>query len=88
MALGSLDALEEKEKTDIQIVGIDGVEEVQKLVEEKKILGTVLCDTKLHAKALFEFIEAFAIDKTGEKGMDLKDERYYMIPLQIIKGQE
>lgn len=84
MAIGTWEALEEAERTDIQVVGIDGVDKVQKLVSEQKVLGTVLCDTRLHAKALFEFIEAFAIDKTGESGMSLTDERYYMIPLQII----
>ena len=84
MALGTWEALEETKQTDIQVVGIDGVEEVQKLVREKKILGTVLCDTKLHAKALLEFIEAFAIEETGEKGLSLQDERYYMIPLEKV----
>ncbi len=84
MALGTWEALEETKQTDIQVVGIEGVEEVQKLVREKKILGTVLCDTKLHAKALLEFIEAFAIEETGEKGLSLQDERYYMIPLEKV----
>lgn len=88
MALGAWDSLEEMGRTDIQVVGIDGVEEVQKLVKEKKILGTVLCDTRLHAKALLEFIEAFAIDKTGEEGIEFSDERYYMIPLRTIVEEE
>lgn len=88
MALGAWEALEEMECTDIQVVGIDGMEEVQKLVQENKILGTVLCDTRLHAKALLEFIEAFAIDGTEEKGIELEDERYYMIPLDIIADEE
>lgn len=66
-------------------MGIDGREEVQKLVREEKILGTVLCDTKLHAKALLSFIEAFAVDGTKEEGIELEDERYYRIPLSIIE---
>lgn len=85
MALGAWEALEEMQCTDIQVVGIDGMEEVQKLVREEKILGTVLCDTRLHAKALLSFIEAFAVDGTKEEGIDLEDERYYMIPLSIIE---
>lgn len=84
MALGAWEALEEMQCTDIQVVGIDGMEEVQKLVREEKILGTVLCDTQLHAKALLSFIEAFAVDGTKEEGIDLEDERYYMIPLKVI----
>ena len=84
MALGTWEALEEEERTDIQVVGIDGVKAVQELVREQKLLGTVLCDTKLHAKALLEFIEALAIEKTGESGLALTDGRYYMIPLQTI----
>lgn len=85
MALGAWEALEEMQCTDIQVVGIDGREEVQKLVREEKILGTVLCDTKLHAKALLSFIEAFAVDGTKEEGIELEDERYYRIPLSIIE---
>lgn len=84
MALGAWEALEEMQCTDIQVVGIDGREEVQKLVREEKILGTVLCDTKLHAKALLSFIEAFAVDGTKEEGIELEDERYYRIPLKVI----
>lgn len=84
MALGAWDALEEAGREDIQVVGIDGMEEIQALIREGKILGTVLCDTRLHAKALLEFIKAFTIDGTGEKGIELEDERYYMIPLDVV----
>ncbi len=84
MALGTWDALEQEGKMDIKVAGIDGVEEVQELIRKQKILGTVLCDTKLHAKALLEFIEAFAIEGTGEDGIKLTDGRYYMIPLRVI----
>ena len=84
MALGAVDALEEKQITDIQVVGIDGVADAQELVREGKLLGTVLCDTQLHAKALFDFIRAFAIDGTGADGLELVDERYYMIPLEAV----
>jgi len=84
MALGAWEALEEMQCTEIRVVGIDGVEQVQKLVKEGKILGTVLCDTQLHAKALLTFIEAFAIDGTKEEGIALENERYYRIPLRIV----
>lgn len=86
MALGAWEALEEMQHTDIQVVGIDGMEQVQKLVKEGEILGTVLCDTQLHAKALLSFIEAFAIDGTKEEGIGLEDERYYRIPLSVVTG--
>lgn len=84
MALGAWEALEEAQRGDIQVVGIDGMEKVRELVKEGKILGTVLCSTQLHAQALMEFIKAFAIDGTGEKGLELEDERYYMIPLDVV----
>lgn len=84
MAIGACEALEEKGNTDIKVVGIDGVEEVVQLIEEGKILGTVLCDTRLHAQALLEFIEALTIDPEAGKLLPLTDERYYMIPLSVI----
>ena len=49
--------------TEVQVVGIDGIEEVRELVDEDKILGSVLCDTKLHAKALMQFIDVLAFHK-------------------------
>lgn len=85
MALGAAEALDEKGCTNIQVVGIDGVEEVVELVEQKKILGTVLCDTKLHAKALLEFIEALAIKREGAVNLELQNERYYLIPLSVVE---
>ena len=63
------------------------LEEAQNLVKEGKLLGTVLCDTQLHAKALLEFIEAFGINQTGAEGLKLEDERYYMIPLDTIERE-
>ncbi len=84
MAIGASKALQNARVTDIQVVGIDGVHEAEELVEEGRMLGTVLCDTRLHAKALVDFIEALAVNETGCKEMNLKDERYYMIPLRKI----
>lgn len=85
MAIGASEALTEKGCTEIQVMGIDGMEEVRKLVEEKKVLGTVLCDTRLHAKALLQFIDALAVKEEGVKALNLEDERYYMIPLSKIE---
>lgn len=85
MALGAWEALEDRGRTDIKVVGIDGVEEVRELVEEEKILGTVLCDTKLHAKALMQFIDALALQREDVSDLGLEDERYYMIPLTKVE---
>ncbi len=84
MVLGAVEALKAENCGNIQVVGIDGVDEVRRLVEEGSVLGTVLCDTQLHAKALLDFIEALTIvpEKWGE--LPLEDERYYMIPLSTI----
>lgn len=87
MALGAVEALKEKNCQSIQVVGIDGVDEVRKMVEEGSILGTVLCDTQLHAKALLEFIEALAIDPEKWEELPLEEGRYYMIPLSTITKQ-
>lgn len=85
MAIGASEALDEKANTNIQIVGIDGVEEVRRLVEEKKVLGTVLCDTQLHARALLEFIDCLAANDGNVEELQLEDERYYMIPLSTVE---
>lgn len=85
MALGAWEALEDRGRTDIKVVGIDGVEEARELVEEEKILGTVLCDTKLHAKALMQFIDALALQREDVSDLGLEDERYYMIPLTKVE---
>ena len=85
MAIGASEALTEKGSNEIQIVGIDGVDEVRRLVEEKKVLGTVLCDTQLHAEALLQFIDYLAVNEKQAGEMELEDERYYMIPLSKIE---
>lgn len=84
MVLGAVEALKEKECDTVQVVGIDGVEEVRQLVEEGSVLGTVLCDTELHAEALLSFIEALTIDPAKWEELPLEEGRYYMIPLSKI----
>lgn len=85
MALGAWEALEEKGCTEVQVVGIDGIEEVRELVDEDKILGSVLCDTKLHAKALMQFIDVLAFHNGSVEKLNLENERYYMIPLTKVE---
>ena len=75
MALGAWEALEEKGCTEVQVVGIDGIEEVRELVDEDKILGSVLCDTKLHAKALMQFIDVLAFHNGSVEKLNLENER-------------
>lgn len=84
MVLGAVEALKEKECDTVQVVGIDGMEEVRQLVEEGSVLGTVLCDTELHAEALLGFIEALTIDPAKWEELPLEEGRYYMIPLSKI----
>ena len=71
--------------TEVQVVGIDGIEEVRELVDEDKILGSVLCDTKLHAKALMQFIDVLAFHNGSVEKLNLENERYYMIPLTKVE---
>lgn len=84
MAIGASEALSEKEHERVRIVGIDGVEKVQQLVREGKVMGTVLCDTKLHARALLNFIEVLAVKNESADSLPLEDGHYYMIPLSVI----
>lgn len=88
MAIGAAEALEELHRDDIQVVGIDGVEEMVEMVQEGRVLGTVLCDTRLHAQALFQFIEAIAIDPGKKSELLLQNDRYYMIPLSKLTADE
>ena len=56
-----------------------------KKVDEDKILGSVLCDTKLHAKALMQFIDVLAFHNGSVEKLNLENERYYMIPLTKVE---
>lgn len=54
-------------------------------MDEDKILGSVLCDTKLHAKALMQFIDVLAFHNGSVEKLNLENERYYMIPLTKVE---
>lgn len=85
MALGAWEALEEKGCTEVQVVGIDGIEEVRELVDEDKILGCVLCDTKLHAKALMQFIDVLAFHNGSVEKLNIERKILYDSPYKSGK---
>lgn len=79
MALGVVDALERANYTFSNIVGIDGTPQGINAVKEGKILGTVMSDTTLHAKAIFDI--AYALSTSGDVSevVSLEDNKYVRI---------
>lgn len=64
MALGAIDAIEMLDMERIAIVGIDGIPQALTSLEEEKLLGTVVSDSKLHAQAIFDI--AYSLAKNQE----------------------
>ena len=55
------------------------------LNETGAFLWECLCDTKLHAKALMQFIDVLAFHNGSVEKLNLENERYYMIPLTKVE---
>ncbi|MCR4745884.1 MAG: galactose ABC transporter substrate-binding protein, partial [Lachnospiraceae bacterium] len=85
MALGAIDSLDAMGIDDIRVVGIDGISEALNNVERKKMLGTVLCDTSKHARALMELVDAVVMHKEKMEELNLDEGKYYRIPLEKIE---
>jgi methyl-galactoside transport system substrate-binding protein len=68
MALGAIDAIEMLNMEQIATVGIDGIPQALSSLEEEKLLGTVVSDSKLHAQAIFDLAYALA------KNLEVEDE--------------
>lgn len=75
MALGVVDALERADFNFNNIVGIDGTPQGINAVKEGKILGTVMSDTTLHAKAIFDI--AYVLTTGGDVSA--------VVPLEVNK---
>lgn len=69
MALGALEAMSEPEWSDIQIevIGMDGVEEAWEAVQAGQMIGTVLNDTKGQAEAIVELALKLGRGETPEE---------------------
>lgn len=85
MALGAADALERKNVLrPIRIVGIDGTPQGMEGLRSGKLFGTVQCDTREYASAIFEIAAAEALGQNAEEIVKLDQGKYYecsQIPL-------
>ncbi|MFV0341659.1 MAG: galactose ABC transporter substrate-binding protein [Anaerocolumna sp.] len=79
MALGVVDALERSQYTFKNIVGIDGTPQGRNAVKDEKILGTVMSDTTLHAKAIFDIAYALTTGGDVSKVVSLENNKYVRI---------
>lgn len=79
MALGVVDALERANYSFRNIVGIDGTPKGLGAVNEGKILGTVMSDTTLHAKAIFDIAYALTTGVDVSQAVSLEDNKYVRI---------
>lgn len=88
MALGVVDALERADFDFNNIVGIDGTPQGSNAVKEGKILGTVMSDTTLHAKAIFDI--AYALSTGGDVSavVPLEDNKYVRIEQKKLTLKE
>lgn len=79
MALGVVDALERANYSFHNIVGIDGTPQGLDAVKEGKILGTVMSDTTLHAKAIFDIAYALTVGDDVSQVVSLENNKYVRI---------
>jgi methyl-galactoside transport system substrate-binding protein len=79
MALGVVDALERANYSFNNIVGIDGTPQGLGAVKDRKILGTVMSDTTLHAKAIFDIAYALTTGGDVSKVVSLVNNKYVRI---------
>lgn len=64
MALGAIDAIKMLNMEQIATVGIDGIPQALASIEEEKLLGTVVSESKLHAQAIFDIAYSLAKEQS------------------------
>lgn len=88
MALGVVDALDRANYSFHNIVGIDGTPQGINAVKEGKILGTVMSDTTLHAKAIFDIAYALTTGGDVSEAVTLEDNKYVRIEQKKLTLKE
>ena len=85
MALGALDALEEKEyPLDPFVVGINGTEEALEAIRTMKLDGSVYNDAKGQAEMIMEMAYALGSDRPFPDFVELTFDKYVFRPYSII----
>lgn len=88
MALGVVDALDRANYSFHNIVGIDGTPQGINAVKDGKILGTVMSDTTLHAKAIFDIAYALTTGGDVSEVVTLEDNKYVRIEQKKLTLKE
>ena len=88
MALGVVDALDRANYSFHNIVGIDGTPQGINAVKDGKILGTVMSDTTLHAKAIFDIAYALTTGGDVSEAVTLEDNKYVRIEQKKLTLKE
>ena len=85
MALGALDALEEKDyPLDPFVVGINGTEEALEAIRTMKLDGSVFNDSKGQADMIMEMAYALGSGEEIPKSVELTFDKYVFRPYSII----
>jgi len=79
MAISALNALESAEKTDVLVVGADGMDEMLVLIQEGRMYGTVFQNADAEGRGTLNVAVAAALGVAVEKE--------YMIPNEIVTGE-
>lgn len=86
MALGAIDVIKKSNmKNNIPlIVGVDGIEEALKLINNEEMTGTVISDAYKQGKAIFDIALRVASEGELTDNEKVVDERYIRIPHIIV----
>ncbi|MCR5589980.1 MAG: galactose ABC transporter substrate-binding protein [Lachnospiraceae bacterium] len=85
MALGAIDAIEEKEYTlDPFVVGINGTEEALEEIRTMKMDGSVYSDSKGQGEMIMEMAYALGRDEPFPPSVELTFDKYVFRPYSII----
>ena len=84
MALGAIDAMDRTGISGICTVGIDGTTPGIEAVENGKLVGTVSCDKKKYAGAIFGIAASRATGQEIPPEIELEEGKYYRCPQQIV----
>lgn len=84
MALGAADALDKMGIDNIAIVGIDATVEGTQAVKDNKMIGTVDCNIRGHAEAIFKVAMALGQEKPMPEDIIFEKNNYVRIELDSI----
>lgn len=85
MALGAIDAIDRAGISDICVVGIDGTIPGMEAIESGKMMGSVACNKKQYAEAIFVIAADKALGKDIQEDILLDDGKYYRCEQEIVE---